>query len=149
MMKAFEMRAFICSISVIGLGCAVFPGPLEMARAAEPTSRSDEAVMQLSASDTGRTIRVKVRQQMAVLLEANPTTGYSWAVLSAQNVQVDQPIEVVNPSAAPSLMVGTGGIAIVKVRPIRAGRGFLVLGYKRPWEKAAGNIVRYSFRITR
>jgi inhibitor of cysteine peptidase len=105
--------------------------------------------MPLSAADAGRTIRLGLHQQVSIQLNANPSTGYSWEILSAQNVRVDHPIDVVNPSAAPTSTVGAPGIAIVKVQPVRVGRGLLILGYKRPWEEAVEKKIRYSFRITR
>lgn len=145
------MRTLLCSVATVGLGIAALSGPSLTARTMKPiaTPGNNEAVMPLSAADAGRTIRLDLRQQVSIQLEANPSTGYSWEVLSAQNVRVDQPIDVVNPSAAPTSTVGAPGIAIVKVWPFRAGRGFLILGYKRPWEKTVVRKIRYSFRITR
>lgn len=140
------MRALIRSAATFGIIIAALSGPSLRAATTKPVGTND-AVIPLSAADAGRVISLDLRQQASIQLEANPSTGYGWEVLSARNVRVDQPIDVVNPSAAPNPKVGAPGIAIIIVQPVRAGRGFLLLGYKRPWEKRAAKKIRYSFRI--
>lgn len=142
-------KSLLVTISALAAAALSAPSMAADATKAGTNRGKEDAVLPLSAADADRTITLGLRQHASIQLQANPSTGYSWEVLSAGNVRVDQPIEVVNPSAAPNPVVGAPGIAIVKVHPVRSGRGFLILGYKRPWEHKVEKKIRYNFRILR
>ena len=71
---------------------------------------------------------------MAITLDSNPTTGFSWAQSE------DQPGDVLVPIGEPefkskSNLVGSGGTETLRFRADRPGETTLTLAYRRPWEK--------------
>ncbi|MGC9443505.1 MAG: protease inhibitor I42 family protein [Candidatus Methanospirareceae archaeon] len=89
---------------------------------------------QLTEADNGETIKVGVGQEFDVTLEANPTTGYTWAVAEPADVQIIRQkgeIEFVPESDA----LGAGGVQIIRFEAVGAGQTTLKLIYHRPWER--------------
>ncbi|OFW66423.1 MAG: hypothetical protein A2Z12_05185 [Actinobacteria bacterium RBG_16_68_21] len=87
-----------------------------------------------SAGDDGRSIEVKVGESFTVVLEGNPTTGYSWQVEG-----VDEAIlSVGEPDyKSDSDLVGSGGTFTFTFTALSAGESQVRLGYSRPWESVA------------
>ena len=88
---------------------------------------------QLTEADNGKTIEVTVGQELEVILEANPTTGYTWAVAEPAEEQIIRQrgeIEFVPASKA----LGAGGVQIIRFEVVGAGQTTLKLIYHRPWE---------------
>jgi len=87
-----------------------------------------------SAGDDGRSIELKVGESFTVVLEGNPTTGYSWQVEG-----VDEAIlSVGEPDyKSDSDLVGSGGTFTFTFTALSAGESQVRLGYSRPWESVA------------
>ncbi len=93
--------------------------------------------MALGLRDSGRHIELRKGQILAVSLESNPSTGYSWHVAEGTGSVIDQPedkdfttADNVNPPRP-----GAGGIETFRFRALSKGRSSLRLIYQRPWEK--------------
>jgi inhibitor of cysteine peptidase len=88
---------------------------------------------QLTEADNGKTIEVTVGQELDVTLEANPTTGYTWAVVEPTDERIiRQTGEIEFESESEAL--GAGGVQIIRFEVVGAGQTTLKLIYHRPWE---------------
>jgi inhibitor of cysteine peptidase len=138
----FRYRALATGSTSIGLACL---------KAAEPTSPPGalfrvqalvkESVLPrgliLEDPDSGSTIYLVQGEVLQVRLPSNPSTGYSWAL-------VTNAPSVLRPTAAepkydpPAKTVpGAGGTQTFEFRVVGGGAAFLDLVYRRPSEKEA------------
>ncbi len=86
-------------------------------------------------TDPGQTISTGVNQQFNIVLESNPTTGYSW-----QESYDDTMLELVAKTYEPGEgaqqgLVGAGGTEHFRFKALKAGETEITLTYKRPWEE--------------
>ncbi len=94
---------------------------------------------------TGTTVEAAVGDTVVVNLEANATTGYEWQFTAGDTFVIDKSEYV--PSPAPSSMVGTGGVQVVKLKVTKAGSSDLLGYYARPWETPSPS-PRPDFQMT-
>jgi inhibitor of cysteine peptidase len=97
-----------------------------------PTESAPRRVM---VSESGGSVTLAVRQELGLKLDANPTTGYSWAVvppLPDVLTVVDSGTYHAPPESEPGMGAsGTTSFVFLAVKP---GKGVLSLAYRRPWE---------------
>ena len=96
------------------------------------------ATVALDGSVNGRAVRLAVGQRVTVTLDANPTTGYGWALADSAGGALARdgaPVYTQDP-AAPG-MAGVGGEQVWTFRAVRAGAGTLRLDYGRSFEPDA------------
>ncbi|MDD1770352.1 MAG: protease inhibitor I42 family protein [Methanomassiliicoccales archaeon] len=88
--------------------------------------------MHLRTKDAGRSVRVKVKERIDLVLEENPTTGYGW-----QMAQLPALLELVDSDYLPDTpqRCGSGGRKVFHFVVARPGSGSLRLEYRRSWEK--------------
>ena len=119
-----------CSLLVALTACAAPPaGPLQLTRADNGTKQS---------AAVGQTIRIA--------LDANPTTGYSWAVdgsLPSQLAEQGQPAY----TAKQAGVVGGGGTQTLTFKATAAGDAALKLKYARSFEPTATPPSTFSVAI--
>ena len=109
----------LVSLAVLLTGCAQ--------RASAP--------VELTQEDSGTSQALSVGQELRISLDANPTTGYMWAIdgeLPQQLEQVGDP-EYTSESNA----IGAGGTEVWVFRGLAAGEGTLKLKYWRSFEPTA------------
>ena len=90
----------------------------------------------LDAADNGKSLSLAVGQVVAITLDSNPTTGYSWEVvgeLPPQFEPVGEPQYVADASSKD--VVGGGGKLTLRFKIVKAGQASLTLGYLRAWEE--------------
>jgi inhibitor of cysteine peptidase len=97
------------------------------------SARGGASVVRLTARDGGRRIDVRLGQRITVELPANPSTGYSWDVVSSGE-------PVVGPLGEPAFtasshLPGAGGTLRYVFRAREAGTAELRLVYSRRWER--------------
>ncbi len=110
--------------------CQAMPGGGE---ATVRGSTETSAGVRLSARDNGRRVEIRVGQRLTVELRANPSTGYSWALVSSGEPVI---LRVGEPAfREDSRMAGAGGTLTFEFRARQPGTGSLELVYARPWEK--------------
>ena len=100
------------------------------------------ATLELSLSDSGSTQQIAAGQQVRVSLEANPTTGYQWAVdgeLPAQVEQVGAP-----EYKAGSTAIGAGGTEVWTFSGKEPGQGTVRLKYWRSFEPTVPPVKTFS-----
>jgi predicted secreted protein len=101
-------------------------------------------ILKFSYKDEQKThpISVKVEQEIKLVLESNPTTGYSWTVnkldtsyLCAENLNTsDNTSSDYTSDPHEPGMVGYGGHHTFKFLAIKSGETEIQLQYKRLWE---------------
>lgn len=99
------------------------------------TPGSGEAVA-INASHDGQSVELSAGQELILTLEANATTGYSWAVdqidASILAQQGEPGYAVNNPDPQ---VIGGGGRAIFRFQAVAPGQSELRLIYHRSWEQ--------------
>lgn len=71
-------------------------------------------------------------QTLALTLESNPTTGFSWAAAQDQELFDVQELYAAQPQSQP--VSGSGGWQTFLLTPKRAGTARVTFTYRRPWE---------------
>ena len=94
-------------------------------------------------------LKVEDNKEFKIVLQGNPTTGYSWFMTNSEAVKNSNVIEILNlneyngsqdyvKDASEPGMVGVGGAFYFKFK-VKNGAGKelpkLIFEYKRPWEK--------------
>ena len=88
--------------------------------------------LQLTAENNGQNFQVPVGGIIAVQLEGNRTTGFSWNnATKSKNLELVGEIQY----AAKESLLGSGGVATATFRASKVGKATLVLEYKRVFEK--------------
>lgn len=87
----------------------------------------------IRADNHGDQIELRKGRVVAVSLEGNPSTGYTW-----EPVGLDEPIlrQIGEPAFTPESNVpGSPGTQIIRFRAVGEGATTLRLVYHRPWEE--------------
>ena len=95
------------------------------------------ANIQLDASADGTTQQVKKGEVLAITLESNPSTGYSWfAAISDPKVivQMGEPQYQEPASSAGTPLLGASGKQTFFLQAVETGTATVSLEYKRGWE---------------
>lgn len=101
----------------------------------------------LDASDAGTAIVIAPGDQFHIVLDGNPSTGYSWMVLDIDGQVLSQVGDAEFDSAAPNL-VGAGGTLRLTFEGVDQGSTLLVLGYLRSWETDVPPLETYRVNVT-
>ena len=102
----------------------------------------DDPTIVLDLGDSGTTITVPTGTRLEISLPANPTTGYTWEVMTATGVTlIGEPTHV-----ADSDLVGAPGTTTFLFEPAEGADGIIDLVYHRTWEDAAP-LERFSVTI--
>lgn len=88
--------------------------------------------MRLSENDSGKTFEICVGDELAVVLPANPTTGYIWDVNSLDSNQLSQSK---SDFFAKDEAIGAGVIEVIKFHAIAAGTSTVRLIFHRSFEQ--------------
>ena len=132
-MSANTVRSFVASLVIFALAaCAESPQLTGQAR--------------LGDQDNGRTITLKAGEIVEVCLESNPSTGYSWSLLTEPNKAIVTTVSQVMEGAAVP-MPGAGGTDHWKFKAVAPGETGLVLVYKRGWEKLSEEDQRFTLTL--
>ena len=89
--------------------------------------------LELTAADNHGSIELQPGQRLRLTLPANPTTGYTWAVLEPTDDRILRQLGEIE-FEPESDLVGAGGVQIIRFEAISAGQSNLKLVYHRPWE---------------
>ena len=72
---------------------------------------------------------------LAVTLVSNPSTGYTWSVVSVDNSILVQQGDPVFAQTNQNNVVGSWGTETFRFKGMALGKTQLVLGYRRAWQK--------------
>ena len=109
------------------------------------SNKATPLVYQLSESDSGRRIKLRVGDRIEVRLPGNPSTGYEWEVVLpvASCVKLMKETEYIPDSAA----FGSGGEHLFVFEPVTAGETTVRLIYSRSWERNASPVASFEFIV--
>ena len=111
--------------------------------------RGNTSDIQLGADDSGTQITLKKGQTVAITLESNPTTGYSWqAVLQDDGVLVQVGEAEFEENRRGKDVVGAGGVETLRFEAEKSGQTTLELAYRRPWEGDVKPVETFSVQVT-
>jgi inhibitor of cysteine peptidase len=92
-----------------------------------------EAQARVSEADAGSTVELRVGDTLEVVLDGNPTTGFSWETAAVDASVLKQLGE---PGFQPDTsLIGSGGKFTFRFEAVGSGQALLRLIYHRPWEK--------------
>jgi predicted secreted protein len=91
-----------------------------------------QSATSLSEQDTGTTVQLSAGQEMEVVLDGNPTTGFLWETAAVDTSVLRQLGE---PDFRPDTeLLGSGGKFTFRFEAVASGQTLLQLVYHRPWE---------------
>jgi len=127
------------------LGVEVQSPPLDQTPVAPPAPSPADRT--LTNSDDGMTIGLKAGQILAVRLDSNPSTGYSWQVSQVDAAVLKQQGEpqFIHPADAPP---GAGGAQVFVFTAAAGGSTTLTLVYKRPFEPDVAPVQTFTVHVT-
>jgi inhibitor of cysteine peptidase len=111
------------------------------------TACSPAKPVNLTAADKGSQVNVKLGEQVAIILDGNPSTGYTWEATGLDTAIFEQIGEATFVSSDPGL-VGAGGSMTLTFKAVKAGTAVLTLVYHRPWETGVAPLDTFSVTIT-
>jgi inhibitor of cysteine peptidase len=91
----------------------------------------------LDGSDNGKTITVSLGERLMVVLESNPTTGYSWNLATLDTGVLSSDGHSYKPNRVPAGVTGSGGIDRWFFTTESAGATTLRLEYRGPSDDVA------------
>ena len=102
--------------------------------------------IKLDASDDGSQVELNVGKTLAISLEGNPTTGYTWEAADLDDQVLRQ---VGEPEFKPdSSAIGAGGVQILRFEVVNSGQTSLNLVYRRSWEVDMEPAETFSVQVT-
>jgi inhibitor of cysteine peptidase len=102
---------------------------------------------QLTAADNGKTVEVRAGDQLTIVLEGNPSTGYTWEAKDLDANMFQQVGETEFKSSNPGL-TGAGGTLTLTFKALKTGTSMLTLVYHRPWEATAEPQSTFEITVT-
>ncbi len=95
--------------------------------------RTPDGILYLDEKSNGSQVEVVQNEEFLIVLDANPTTGYTWSVQTTDSPTIQQIQDV--EFKPQSERLGAPGKQIFKFRATSVGEIELNLIYHRPWEK--------------
>lgn len=121
---------------------------VELAGCAPAAGGGDKPEVLVEKDANGTTVTLEVDQVLAIKLESNPTTGYSWHVMEVDEtiLQAEGGPEMIEPTQA-TPMLGAGGWEVIRYRAKAAGETVIKLGYSRSFEPDAAPIETFTLTV--
>lgn len=105
-----------------------------------------KSALALEAKDNGRQIELEKGQTLAISLEGNPSTGYTWEMVESEDSILRQVGEI--EFEAESDLVGAPGTQTLRFEAVESGQTELKLVYHRPWEKDVEPLETFTLQVT-
>ena len=103
--------------------------------------------MMLTNADNGTPVALKIGETLAITLDSNPSTGYSWQFLPMKRAILQQQGEPeYTPPAQP--LPGAGGQHTFQFAAVGAGTTTLTLVYKRSFEPNDAPAQTFTIQVT-
>ena len=94
-----------------------------------------------------KAMRVPPGKIITISLNANPSTGFSWQLVSISDKNILKFVKKYFSQAAGKEMAGAGGIENWSFKTLKSGQVVVVLEYRRTWEKNVPAAKREEFNI--
>lgn len=105
-----------------------------------------KSALALEAKDNGRQIELEKGQTLAINLEGNPSTGYTWEMVESEDSILRQVGET--EFEAESDLVGAPGTQTLRFQAVESGQTELKLVYHRPWETDVEPLETFTLQVT-
>jgi inhibitor of cysteine peptidase len=99
----------------------------------------------LSAAENGEHVTVKVGEDVAIRLDANPASGYSWRLANVDPTILRQ--QGAYQFEENSNKIGLVALQVMHFQTLRPGSTFLTLLYRRAWDTDAEAIQTYTLTV--
>jgi len=142
--RRYSWRTLLTMIALAALSMALLSGCSKPADTSGSGSGAKTGPVVVTTADADKTVTAAPGQTLEVVLDANPSTGYTWTIASAPEFLKSEG-EPVFASEGASGAVGSGGKQTMKFSVTAAGTGSLSLNYVRPWE--AGVAPAETFKV--
>jgi inhibitor of cysteine peptidase len=104
------------------------------------------AANQLREQDSGRSVEVQVGEKLEIILEGNPTTGYTWEQTTGDGAIVKLDGDPLYTSE--SNLVGAGGTYLFRFSAVAPGETSLTLIYHRSFESGVPPLKTFTVLVT-
>jgi parallel beta-helix repeat protein/predicted outer membrane repeat protein len=104
-------------------------------------------VVNVNDSDNGSQVTIRQGQILAVTLESNPTTGYSWDRVEKEDSILEKFGDTLYFPSEEEEVVGAGGWEILYFRSKSIGQETLELVYRRSWETDVEPVKTFSIDV--
>ena len=121
---ALAAAAVLAAVSLAGCGSSA------AGESASPAA-APKTIEITPAAQTGTTVEANVGDTIAVSLDANPTTGYSWEFTAGDTFEIAGSTYVADPN--PEGLSGAGGTQVVTLKVTKAGTSDLTGMYRQQW----------------
>lgn len=101
---------------------------------------------EISKQDNGKSVSFNSGTDFNLVLEGNPTTGFTWKIISIDTVKI-QPSGEYNYESYNKNADGSPGRFTFKFKAKEKGASTLKLGYLRVWEKGIPPIDSFKVKI--
>jgi predicted secreted protein len=118
---------------------------LMLATALIAAAKHREMAVRLEQTDSGSTITLHPGETLEIVLQGNPTTGYTWEVKPGSEALLKQKGD---PEFTPdSKALGSEGRMTFRFDVVAEGKGALVLLYRRTFEPEVRPLRTFGIRI--
>jgi predicted secreted protein len=110
------------------------------------TACSSAKPVDLTIADNGSQVDINVGMEINIMLDGNPSTGYTWVAKDLDTAIFEQIGNPVFTSNNPG-QVGSRGTIALTFKALRVGTTILTLVYQRPWEFGVDPLDIYSVTV--
>ncbi|MFZ0914739.1 MAG: protease inhibitor I42 family protein [Candidatus Korobacteraceae bacterium] len=135
-------------IAIVALALPLFSLMLVAQPLQSPDAQQKNAssVVVITDQDNGKDIDLPAGGTLAIRLNSNPSTGYSWAIKGDPS-----PLRLVKSSTKKngqnSHVAGAPITQEFRLRAVSAGMASLTLEYRRPWEHDVAPVKTFQVRV--
>ncbi len=138
------MKTMLKLFSLVLVAATFLTACTPAAKANTPSSTPQQ--IQVTEADQGKSFSLNSGDTLVVVLDSNPSTGYSWAVQPVEKPVVSLSGEPV--FSASNNKLGASGKAILTFKTVGSGSQTLILNYQRPFEKGAQPAKTFTLNVT-
>lgn len=106
---------------------------------------SNGAAASYGTADNGKTISIRTGTTFKVILDENPSTGYSWNTTVTSGLKVTDSTYIQGGSPG---LAGAGGTHEWTVQATGKGEQQFSAIYKRPWEPTTGSESAFTLKVS-
>lgn len=138
---------FLMSALIIASGCCPFGKKCSSDKPAKGKPGAAE-IITLNELNNGEIIDIKVGNNIAINLEANPSTGYRWTIVENDEEILPLVSRDFKQNEAAESMVGVGGTLTLTFKAIKGGQTKLRLEYSKQLASEDDTVQYFEIVVT-
>ena len=152
-MVRMPLFASVCLVTLVALASACAPQtsrPGASTSTPQGSSASGGSAERSQSTAADSMIEVSAGREFTIVLNSNPTTGYSWRLAQPLDEKVLKLVnqEYLEPTpAGKTPMVGAGGKEVWAFSALSQGNIEINMEYVRPWEKEPTPAEKLTFKV--